>query len=146
MNILKGKIEFLVIPIDNSMREFKISSTNYLCYRDSDQEWQAIPPRLDGEYVIYTDLKYIDEIEASELVHYENGEYVYRNYDANSLDDAWNCITAIESLKSLFKLNNLNIKIWVGEPEPNGDVDSVFNSNWYEELPDNYLILIKKTL
>lgn len=144
MKTLKGKIEFLVIPIDNSMREFKISSTNYLCFRDDYDEYQAIPPRLDGNYKIFTDLKYISEIEASELVQYENGEYVYRNYNANSLDDAWDCQTAIESLKSLFLLNDLNCKIWVQKPEPNGDVDTVLNMEWFEELPDNYLILIKQ--
>lgn len=95
--IKKGEVEFIVIGIEKNWNIFKISSTNYVCYSDENDEWQAIPPRLDSEYKIYSTYSNLTEEECETLVEWVDENQHYVDYIDFSISD----ITAKESLKTL---------------------------------------------
>lgn len=107
--ISKGLKEIVLIPVDPESKYYKISGTNYVCSKRSlsDQWFVETDKPLDGKFEIVCSVANITENIAKELVQYENGEYVYRNYNANSLDNAWDCRTATESFHSLLKSEGL---------------------------------------
>lgn len=54
----------------------------------------------DGVEILYCgNIDYIEETTAQDFVPYIKSQGVYQNYQG-FLDDAWNCDTAIKSLKS----------------------------------------------
>ncbi len=107
--ISKGLKEIVLIPVDLESKYYKISRTNYVCSKRSlsDQWFVETDKPLDGKFEIVCSVANITENIAKELVQYENGQYVYRNYNANSLDDAWDCQTAVQSFYSLLKSEGL---------------------------------------
>lgn len=104
ITINKGTFMFVEIP-ENSTK-YKISSTNYLCFKIKNR-WIPDVPRLLDNFQIISSTKDISEEQAEDIVEFVDRVYG-RSYTARVKYDFYHG-TAIEALQSLIKANELDI-------------------------------------
>lgn len=108
ITINKGTFMFVEIP-ENSTK-YKISSTNYLCFKIKNR-WIPDVPRLLDNFQIISSTKDISEKQAEDIVEEvftketSIGIRCFENYNIKELY----CLSAKEALQSLIKANELDI-------------------------------------
>ena len=124
MKEIQGKIKFGIIPL-------KKEETNTFTSLDDELFDNLTNEQMDNSYM----LSEITEEQAAKFVEYYKTEGVYRNY-IGSLDEAWDCATAQESLISLLKANDVWIKEWLHD-----EYDMESYRQKLLTLPDNLLLI-----
>lgn len=112
------------VPIEAT--EFKVSGTNYPCYKEKDGQWQAIPPRFidDAKYIVLGTV-IADEIDFDvepfvESIYLEGGLRPYRNY---LTADAFIILEKEMSFRSLLESKGQHFVNPMGE-KPKLQIDS----------------------
>lgn len=125
MKILRGKKDFYVFEVPQGAKAYKISGTNYLCFRNKDNKWE-VESLLPKNSKLVGLLSEINEELADGLVDrygLSKGEYMfddvfadeditwgYRNYINNMTVQPFEFQTAKESLRSLFIANKFDME------------------------------------
>lgn len=107
INLPSGNYLFVEVPGESI--DYKISGTNYLCFKINDN-WVPEVPRLLDNYTIISTTKDITEEQIYAIIDSDNdwGEDDW-SYNKNYITEDWLLKTAKESLQSLIQANKLDV-------------------------------------
>lgn len=113
-NITTSKGEFIFVEVPEDAENFTLHDNESITFDSKIEEdltkeyWGYRSINKDSYEKIISTTKDITEEQAQLICPFIESQYVYQNF-MGLLDQAWDCGTAIQSLQSLIKANNLDI-------------------------------------